>query len=92
VPEEKQTAETETPPEPESVQAVRNTLKRIEGLLDAGEVESISVYVERRDGCYQNFQTQTDVGRHEDAGRLLELTLLRLGFRLPEAEDPTSKQ
>ena len=53
--------------------SVRNSLKRIENLLDAGEVESISVYVEGRDGCYQNFQTETDVGRHEDAGRLLEL-------------------
>lgn len=69
-------------PEPEAIQETRKVVGSLLKLIDAGEVEAVSIYVQRRDGCYQNMQSQS-VSRHEDAGRILELAVLRLGFRLP---------
>lgn len=67
-------------PEPESVIACRKALAKMSDMVDAGEVESISAYVEMRDGTsYRTFQT-TAPGRLEDAGKLLELAMMRLGF------------
>lgn len=67
-------------PEPEEVIKQRDVIHRLIALVDGGEVEALSVYVGRRDGTYTNFQTASNAGRHEDAGRILELALLRLGF------------
>lgn len=70
---------SEAVPEPEEIVSARKIIADITKRLDAGEVEAISVYLELRDGCYQSFQSPAP-GRHEDAGRMMELMMLRLGF------------
>lgn len=77
---------SEACPEPETVQGARKIVDKLNRMIDAGEVESLSVYVEARGGGYMNFQSAA-VSRHEDAGRMLELMLLRLGFRQPDPDE-----
>ncbi|HWE51382.1 MAG TPA: hypothetical protein VG273_16440 [Bryobacteraceae bacterium] len=66
-------------PEPDDIREARNIVGRLTEMIDAGDAEEISVYVARRDGTYLTMQNRNN-GRHEDAGRILELALLRLGF------------
>lgn len=73
----------ETVPEPQEIQSCRKVVADLTRMIDAGEVEAISCYVSRRDGMYQNVQSQAP-GKHEDVGRMFELILLRLGFRQPD--------
>jgi hypothetical protein len=65
--------------EPESVRDSRVIVGNLIDLLDRGEIESISVYIGMRDGTYRNMQS-AGPSRHEDAGRILELAMMRLNF------------
>jgi hypothetical protein len=73
-------AETvEAPVEPEEILESRKLLVRAGELLDSGEVESVSIYINRRDGCYQTLQAATP-SRLQEAGMLMEMIVNRLGF------------
>lgn len=80
---------TEVIPEPEAIQEARKIINQLITLLDEGEIEELSVYAATRDGQYRVFQSHNN-GRHEDAGRIMELAMIRLGFvqthQLPEEE------
>lgn len=69
----------ETIPEPEAITKTREIIAKLTEWVDGGEVEAVSIYVALRNGNYRNMQTGP-VGRHEDAGRILELAMIRLGF------------
>lgn len=71
--------EPETMPAPESIAMMRSILKLLGEEIEAGAIAQISVYAMTRRGDYVTYQSQ-DVSRHTDAGRILELALIRLGF------------
>lgn len=71
--------ETEKIPEPECITEARTIVAEIQELIDSGDLEEISVYVAHRDGTYRAMQSRNN-GRHEDAGRIFELAIRRLGF------------
>ena len=71
--------EVESPLDPEAIAEARKCVATISALIESGELEQLACYVMRRDGNYQVFQNRNN-GRHEDAGRILELALTRLGF------------
>lgn len=66
-------------PEPEEIRDARALLVKCGELIDSGSVESVSIYVQHRDGCYRMLQSRSD-NKHEEAGMLMELAMLRLGF------------
>lgn len=66
-------------PEPEAIQEARKIVSDLTKMIEDGELEEISCYVARRDGTYLALQSRNN-GRHEDAGRIFELALIRLGF------------
>lgn len=70
----------ETILDPEAIAQTRRIIASLTEWTDNGEVEAVSVYVQLRAGGYRNMQTDTTTNRHEDAGRIMELLLLRLGF------------
>lgn len=72
-------------PEPEAIQAQRRLIDRLISMVDGGEIESVSVYAQMRNGTYLNLQTES-VSRHEDTGSILEPALFRLGFSQVPAE------
>jgi len=69
----------ESPIDPEAIAEARRIVANLAELIDSGAVEQIACYVGRRDGTYQVMQNRNN-GRHEDAGRLMELAVMRLGF------------
>lgn len=75
---------------PEEIKECLGLLDKARDLVIRGEIESLSIYMDRRDDCYQTLQSR-GVSKHEDAGRILEFALQRLGFAkmsdLPTAED-----
>jgi hypothetical protein len=75
--------EVEQIPEPKVIQDARQLIEKLTDLVNRGEVEAISCYVENRDGGYRNLQVGSP-SRHEDAGRILELAMIRLGFSQKE--------
>lgn len=66
-------------PEPEGIQEARKIVQNITKLIDSGELEELSCYVAHRNGEYLTYQSRNN-GRHEDAGRIFELAMFRLGF------------
>jgi len=77
--EQKPAPEVEAPLDPEAIAEARKIVSSLITMIDSGQVDQIAVYVGRRDGSYQTMQNRNN-GRHEDAGRLLEMEVLRLGF------------
>lgn len=75
---------------PEEIRDCLKLLDDVKTRVLSGEVESMSIYLDHRDECYQLYQTR-GVSRHIDAGRLLEAAMKRLGFAtlsdLPGDED-----
>lgn len=69
----------EAVPEPETIQTARQIIAKLGEFVEAGNVEALSVYVEHRDGSYRTMQANGP-SRHEDAGRILEMAIVRLGF------------
>lgn len=69
----------ETPLPPEEVLEAHRILKMAGALVDSGEVESVVVYLNRRDDCYQTLMS-AGPSRLQEAGLLLELACERLGF------------
>jgi hypothetical protein len=71
--------EVERPLDPEAIAEARAIVADVTALIDSGDLEQIAVYVGRRNGQYQTLSNRNN-GRHEDAGRILEFALHRLGF------------
>lgn len=71
--------EVDSPLDPEAITQARRIVAQLTEMIDKGELAQLSCYVGRPDGCYVTLQNQNN-GRHEDAGRILELALRRLGF------------
>lgn len=71
--------EPEMIPAPESIEMMRGILKRLGAEIEAGAITQLSIYAMNRNGDYCTYQSQ-DVSRHTDAGRILELAIIRLGF------------
>ena len=71
--------EVETPIDPESIAEARHILTKVADSIEAGELELLTCYVGLRDGRYQIW-TNRNNGRHEDAGRMMEAMMIRLGF------------
>lgn len=69
----------EAPIAPEEVLSAHKILKQAADLVDSGEVESVTVYLNRRDETYQTLQSSTD-SRLKEAGLLVEMIMERLGF------------
>jgi hypothetical protein len=78
-PDQSSTPAEEQIPEPEDIRAMREALLQAGKMIDGGEVDSISVYVHHRNGTYRMLQAGGE-SRHEDAGRLMEFALMRLGY------------
>lgn len=71
--------EVESPIDPEAITTARKIVADVAALIETGAVDQIAMYIGRRDGTYQVWQNRNN-GRHEDAGRLLEFAISRLGF------------
>lgn len=71
--------EVDLPLDPEAIADALRIVAEVKELIEAGEIDQISCYVGRRDGTYQTFQNRNN-GRHEDAGRIFEFAIRRLGF------------
>lgn len=69
----------ETPLEPEEITSARKMLDQARNLIDSGEVESLSIFLQRRDDTYQTLQSSPP-SRLFAAGMLLEMAIARLGF------------
>lgn len=65
---------------PEEVKQCLEILERATTMVKRGEVEALSIYVDRRDECYETLQSRGSVSRQEDAGRMLEFMMRRLGY------------
>lgn len=65
---------------PEEIKQCLEILDRARELVIKGEVEALSIYVDRRDDCYETLQSRGPVSRQEDAGRMLEFMMRRLGY------------
>lgn len=65
--------------EPEEIIEARKVLNSAIKLVESGEVECVSVYLQRRDDTYQTLQSQAP-SRLYNAGMLLEMACERLGF------------
>jgi hypothetical protein len=78
-PEPKPAPEVDSPPDPQAIDDALRIVATVKDLIDKGELEQLCCYIGRRDGTYITLQNRNN-GRHEDAGRMLEFAIRRLGF------------
>lgn len=78
-PEPKPAPEVDSPLDPEAIRDALRIVAQVKEAIDKGEVEQLCCYIGRRDGTYVTLQNRNN-GRHEDAGRMLEFAVRRLGF------------